>query len=154
MSRRSPAATVAAGTSARQGSRPISASRRSLPSSATSSPPSPANPMSGRGEDSAVLLCDKPAGPTSHDVVARERRSRGVKAGHAGTLDPFATGLLIVLLGRGATRCQSRFMALPKVYRAVARFGAVSSSGDPEGEITETGVMPPERLEPPDGQVR
>ena len=48
----------------------------------------------------ALLLCDKPAGVTSHDVVARVRRERGCKAGHAGTLDPFATGLLLVLLGR------------------------------------------------------
>jgi tRNA pseudouridine55 synthase len=73
--------------------------------------------------------------------------------GHAGTLDPFATGLLIVLVGR-ATRAQRFFMALPKTYRVVARFGAVSSTGDPEGEITETGVVPPEPLHLPTGEVR
>ena len=101
-----------------------------------------------------MLLCDKPAGVTSHDVVARERRQRGVKGGHAGTLDPFATGLLVVLLGRGATRCQARFMALPKTYRAIARFGATSTTGDHEGEITETGVLPPETLELPTGELR
>jgi tRNA pseudouridine55 synthase len=110
--------------------------------------------MPDLGDAAEVLLYDKPAGITSHDVVARERRARGVKAGHAGTLDPFATGLLIVLLGRGATRCQSRFMALPKVYRAVARFGAVSTTGDPEGEITETGALPPRHLELPTGELR
>lgn len=101
-----------------------------------------------------VLLVDKPAGITSHDVVAGVRRERGGKAGHAGTLDPFATGLLIVLCDRRATRCQRRFMALPKTYRVVARFGAVSTTGDPEGDITETGVVPAGRLELPTGEIR
>jgi tRNA pseudouridine55 synthase len=100
-----------------------------------------------------VLLVDKPAGVTSHDVVARARREHGVKTGHAGTLDPFATGLLIVLLEREATREQARFMSLPKTYRTVARLGAVSTTGDPEGEIAETGVMPPEDLKLPTGEV-
>lgn len=102
----------------------------------------------------AVLLVDKPAGITSHDVVARARRTFDAKAGHAGTLDPFATGLLIVLLGRPATREQARFMRAPKTYRAGARFGAVSTTGDPEGEITETGVLPGGDLELPTGEVR
>jgi tRNA pseudouridine55 synthase len=101
-----------------------------------------------------VLLVDKPAGITSHDVVAGVRRERGQKTGHAGTLDPFATGLLLVLLGREATRCQARFMALPKTYRTVARFGAVSTTGDPEGEITETGRVPHDPLELPVGEIR
>jgi tRNA pseudouridine55 synthase len=101
-----------------------------------------------------VLLVDKPAGPTSHDIVARVRRERGQRTGHAGTLDPFATGLLIVLLGREATRCQTQFMALPKAYTVVARFGAVSSTGDPEGEITETGVVPSGPLALPTGEIR
>jgi len=87
----------------------------------------------------AVLLVDKPPGVTSHDVVASVRREQGGrqagKVGHAGTLDPFATGLLLVLLGR-ATRAQRFLMALPKTYAAVARFGAVSTTGDPEGEVT------------------
>ena len=104
--------------------------------------------------EAGVLLVDKPAGVTSHDVVAGVRRDRGLKTGHAGTLDPFATGLLIVLFGREATREQRRFMELPKTYRAVARFGAVSTTGDPEGEITETGVMPPAALELPVGEIR
>jgi tRNA pseudouridine55 synthase len=101
-----------------------------------------------------VLLVDKPAGVTSHDVVARIRRERDQKAGHAGTLDPFATGLLIVLCGREATRRAARFMALPKTYRAVARFGAVSTTGDPDGDITHTGVLPPVELELPTGTIR
>jgi tRNA pseudouridine55 synthase len=101
-----------------------------------------------------VLLYDKPAGITSHDVVARARRSygRGVKVGHAGTLDPFATGLLLVLVGR-ATRVQRFLMALPKTYEATARVGAVSSTGDPEGEIAETGVVPAE-VALPTGRLR
>ncbi len=105
-------------------------------------------------ETGAVLLVDKPAGISSHDVVARARRRFDAKTGHAGTLDPFATGLLIVLLGRPATREQARFMALPKTYRATARFGAVSTTGDPEGEITETGTTAPAELALPVGELR
>jgi tRNA pseudouridine55 synthase len=102
-----------------------------------------------------VVLCDKPAGVTSHDVVASMRRSfgRGVKVGHAGTLDPFATGLLLVLVGR-ATRVQRWLMALPKTYQATARFGFVSTTGDPEGEIVETGVVPTGELALPVGVIR
>jgi tRNA pseudouridine55 synthase len=100
----------------------------------------------------AVLLCDKPAGVTSHDVVAQVRRERGCKAGHAGTLDPFATGLLLVLLGR-ATRLQRFLVGLPKTYLATARLGWRSSTGDPDGELTETGTMPGS-LELPTGIVR
>jgi tRNA pseudouridine55 synthase len=100
----------------------------------------------------AVLLLDKPAGKTSHDVVAEVRRERGVKAGHAGTLDPFATGLLLVLLG-GATRLQRFLVGLPKTYLATARLGWTSTTGDPDGELTETGLMP-ESLELPTGTVR
>jgi tRNA pseudouridine55 synthase len=102
-----------------------------------------------------VILYDKPAGITSHDVVARVRRalSRGVKVGHAGTLDPFATGLLLVLVGR-ATRVQRFLMELPKTYEAVARFGAVSSTGDPEGDIVEAGVVPQGALALPVGVIR
>jgi tRNA pseudouridine55 synthase len=110
--------------------------------------------VTGNAPEPGVLLLDKPAGITSHDAVAGVRRDRGQKTGHAGTLDPFATGLLLLLLGREATRCQARFMALPKTYRAVARFGAVSTTGDPEGEITETGVMPEGPLELPVGDIR
>ena len=103
-----------------------------------------------------VLLYDKPAGVTSHDVVARSRRTlpRKTKVGHAGTLDPFATGLLLVLVGR-ATRVQRFLMALPKRYEAIARFGAVSSTGDPDGEITEHRPgAPPGDLALPVGVIR
>jgi tRNA pseudouridine55 synthase len=101
-----------------------------------------------------LILVDKPAGLTSHDVVARVRRSLGRRrTGHAGTLDPFATGLLVVLVGR-ATRIQRFVMGQPKSYEAVARLGAVSTTGDPEGEITETGVLPPDPLALPTGPVR
>jgi tRNA pseudouridine55 synthase len=101
-----------------------------------------------------VLLIDKPVGLTSHDVVARVRRSLdGAKTGHAGTLDPFASGLLIVLVGK-ATRTQQRMMELPKRYETVARLGALSSTGDPEGEVTETGRFPPPEPELPTGEIR
>ena len=100
----------------------------------------------------AVLLCDTPAGITSHDLVARVRRERGVKAGHGGTLDPFATGLLVVLLGR-ATRLQRYLLPYPKTYVATARLGWRSSTGDPDGELTETGRVPGS-LELPTGRIR
>jgi tRNA pseudouridine55 synthase len=118
-----------------------------------------------------ILLIDKPAGMTSHDVVAlvkralpaaaddpsapaRERgRAARPKVGHAGTLDPFATGLLIVLVGR-ATKVQRRIMELPKRYETVARLGATSSTGDTEGEIVETGRLPPDPPPLPTGEVR
>jgi tRNA pseudouridine55 synthase len=102
-----------------------------------------------------VILYDKPPGLSSHDVVAAVRRrvGRGVKVGHAGTLDPFATGLLLVLVGR-ATRVQRFLMALPKRYEVTARFGAVSSTGDPEGEIVRTGVVPEGELDLPTGVIR
>jgi tRNA pseudouridine55 synthase len=93
--------------------------------------------------DSGVLLVAKPAGVTSHDVVADVRRRVGGKVGHAGTLDPFATGLLLILLGP-ATRAQRFLMALPKTYRAVARLGWKSTTGDPDGELVETGRVPDE----------
>jgi tRNA pseudouridine55 synthase len=101
-----------------------------------------------------VILVDKPAGITSHDVVARVRRrlDRGVKVGHAGTLDPFATGLLLVLVGR-ATRVQRFLMALEKRYETVARLGWTSTTGDPEGSI-EPGRTPPEPLVLPVGVLR
>jgi tRNA pseudouridine55 synthase len=104
------------------------------------------------GETGTVLLYDKPAGMTSHDVVAKLRRERGAKAGHAGTLDPFATGLLLILLGR-ATRLQRFLVGLPKTYLATARLGWRSSTGDSDGELTETGRVP-ESPELPTGTVR
>lgn len=108
--------------------------------------------MAGGDADGGLLLWDKPAGVTSHDVVAAIRRERGLRAGHAGTLDPFATGLLLVLLGR-ATKLQRFLIGLPKTYLATARLGWRSSTGDPDGELTETGVIPAS-LELPTGTVR
>jgi tRNA pseudouridine55 synthase len=102
--------------------------------------------------DGGVLLCDKPAGKTSHDIVLAVRRERGGKVGHAGTLDPFATGLLLVLTGR-ATRLQRFLTGLPKTYVARARLGWRSSTGDPDGELIETGRIPGS-LELPTGTVR
>jgi tRNA pseudouridine55 synthase len=100
-----------------------------------------------------VLLLDKSAGVTSHDVVAAERRERrGLKVGHAGTLDPFATGLLLILIGR-ATRAQRFLMALPKRYETIARLGFTSSTGDVDGEIAP-GRMPREPLALPTGRIR
>jgi tRNA pseudouridine55 synthase len=101
-----------------------------------------------------VVLVDKPAGVTSHDVVAQQRRrlGRGVKVGHAGTLDPFATGLLILLLGR-ATRVQRFLMRLPKSYEAEARLGFTSTTADVDGEIAP-GRMPDEPLRLPTGVLR
>ncbi|HEY5053609.1 MAG TPA: tRNA pseudouridine(55) synthase TruB [Solirubrobacterales bacterium] len=108
--------------------------------------------LSAGAAEAAVLLCDKPAGITSHDMVAQVRRERRCKVGHAGTLDPFATGLLLILLGR-ATRIQRHLVGLPKTYRATARLGWRSSTGDPDGELTETGQAP-ESLALPTGTVR
>src|SRR6478735_401625 len=100
-----------------------------------------------------VLLVDKPPGVTSHDVVAKVRRrlGKGVKVGHAGTLDPFATGLLLVLVGRG-TRIQRFLMELPKRYETVARLGYTSTTGDPEGEIAP-GQMPEQPFTLPTGRI-
>ena len=89
-----------------------------------------------------IILADKPAGISSFGVVARVRRQlseqagRKIKVGHTGTLDPFATGLMILLSGT-FTRRAGEFSKLDKVYEATIRLGAISSTGDPEGEITE-----------------
>ncbi|MEQ8833224.1 MAG: tRNA pseudouridine(55) synthase TruB [Miltoncostaeaceae bacterium] len=91
-----------------------------------------------------LWLVDKPAGPTSHDVVAQMRRGlpRSVKVGHAGTLDPFATGLMVVLSGR-ATRVAEHMSGLDKGYLATIRTGFTSATGDPEGPITPDGAPAP-----------
>ena len=90
----------------------------------------------------ALWLVDKTAGPTSHDIVAAARRrlgGRGVKVGHSGTLDPFATGLLVMLVGR-ATRLAPYLAGLDKTYRATVRTGFTSQSLDPEGPIARSGT--------------
>jgi tRNA pseudouridine55 synthase len=96
-----------------------------------------------------ILLIDKPAGWTSFDVVAKIRGKfradnpgQKIKVGHSGTLDPFATGLLIVLVG-DATKKQDSFMKLDKEYEATLCLGATSTTGDPEGEVTPI-VIPTE----------
>ncbi len=101
-----------------------------------------------------IVLCDKPAGCSSHDEVLRVRRALdGVKTGHAGTLDPFATGLLAVLVGK-ATRIARYVHLQPKTYETVAQLGALSSTGDPTGEITLTGNVPPDPPTLPTGELR
>ena len=87
-----------------------------------------------------ALLVDKPAGPTSHDVVDAIRRKFGIKkVGHCGTLDPNATGLLIIVLGRG-TKLSERLMGDDKVYEGTIKFGESTGSYDADGELT--GSMP------------
>jgi tRNA pseudouridine55 synthase len=84
-----------------------------------------------------MWLIDKPLQLTSHDVVARVRRLTGVKrVGHAGTLDPLATGLLIVLVGREETKCQHEFLTLDKTYEVEVTLGMTSTTDDAEGEVT------------------
>src|SRR5688572_3640240 len=89
-----------------------------------------------------LLLVDKPAGMTSHAVVDRARRATGTRrVGHAGTLDPFATGLLVLLVNR-TTRLLPFLDAEPKVYRATIRFGARTTTDDPHGEVMEEAPPP------------
>jgi tRNA pseudouridine55 synthase len=84
------------------------------------------------------LLINKPAGMTSHDVVDRVRKITGQRTvGHAGTLDPFATGLLIVGIGRESTKHLNSFLGMDKTYRATILLGKDSTTLDPEGDITD-----------------
>ena len=93
-------------------------------------------------EPAGVALVDKPAGPSSFAVVSQIRRLTGARTGHADTLDPFATGLLLLLSGR-ATKLTPQLVGLDKRYVTEVDLRARTSTGDPEGEIVET-------LEPPD----
>jgi len=87
-------------------------------------------------QPSGFLLIDKPPGPTSHDVIDELRRRTGIrKIGHAGTLDPFASGLLLVAVGRDATREIHRFVGLDKMYEATFVLGVHSTTLDPEGDL-------------------
>ncbi|MGZ4354441.1 MAG: tRNA pseudouridine(55) synthase TruB [Gaiellaceae bacterium] len=92
-------------------------------------------------EPAGVALVDKPAGPSSFAIVAQIRRMTGARTGHAGTLDPFATGLLLVLSGR-TTKLAPRLVGLDKRYTTEVALTSRTSTGDPEGEVIET-------LEPP-----
>ncbi len=88
-----------------------------------------------------ILNVHKPTGITSHDVVDRVREISGIKkVGHAGTLDPFATGVLVILVGRGATRQSDELMQLEKEYHARIRLGSESSTADRDGLITEVDI--------------
>jgi len=96
-------------------------------------------------EPTGVILVDKPAGPSSFAIVAQVRRRTGARTGHAGTLDPFATGLLVLLSGR-ATSLQDRFTRLDKRYLTEVDLRARTSTGDPEGQVVEE-RDPPSRAE-------
>ena len=90
-----------------------------------------------------VLLVDKPKGMTSHDVVYRLRRKLQMKRiGHAGTLDPMATGLLIMLIGK-ATRISQYLISIDKIYEGEVTLGVTTNSQDAEGEVMETQPVPP-----------
>lgn len=94
-------------------------------------------------EMEGVLLVDKPAGMTSHDVVYRLRRKLQMKKiGHAGTLDPMATGLLVMLIGK-ATRISQYLISVDKFYEGEATLGVVTDSQDAQGEMMETRPVPP-----------
>lgn len=99
-----------------------------------------------------ILLVDKPVGWTSFDAVNYIRRlvsqienkkPRQIKVGHSGTLDPFATGLLIILIGRQYTRLASEYSKRAKVYQVTMKLGLTSSTGDPEGNISEVSKLKP-----------
>jgi len=96
--------------------------------------------------DGAILI-DKPAGPTSHDVVDAIRRRFGIKkVGHCGTLDPNATGLLLIVLGR-ATKLSEKLMSDDKVYEGAIKFGETTNSYDADGELVSSLPVPPLTLE-------
>src|SRR4051812_18349295 len=135
---RSPGSGRAAATSARRASRATSRSRRSSSSSARSSPVPPR-----ALRPSGLILADKPAGPSSFDVIAGIRRRTGARTGHAGTLDPFATGLLLVLSG-SATRLAPWLVGLDKRYVTEVDLSARTSTGDLEGEVVEQTEPPGE----------
>ena len=96
---------------------------------------------------SGIILVDKPAGPTSFAIVAAVRRRTGARTGHAGTLDPFATGLLLLLSG-AATKLQGRFVGLPKRYATEIDLRGRTSTGDIAGEVGDEHDPPsPEELD-------
>ena len=96
--------------------------------------------------DGAILI-DKPSGPTSHDVVdAIRRRFKIKKVGHCGTLDPNATGLLIIVLGRG-TKLSEKLMSVDKAYEGTIKFGETTDSYDADGALVSSLPVPPLTLE-------
>ena len=105
----------------------------------TDTPARSATPVEG------LLLVDKPAGMTSHDVVQRVRRIYGERSiGHLGTLDPFATGLLVLLIGR-STRLATFIPTEPKIYEATIRFGTETDTDDETGAVIRTATAPSEQ---------
>src|SRR3954451_1880766 len=143
MSQRSRGPPGAADTVRQRASHPKRRSTRSSTSCAASTcrrrvPPRALKPV-------GVALVDKPAGPSSFALVAALRRRTLARTGHAGTLDPFATGLLLMLSG-AATRLAPCFVGLDKRYETDVRLTATTSTGDPEGEIVEQHA-PPSRAE-------
>ena len=150
---RSPGRPGAGDTARRRASRATHPLRRS-PSSSSASfsrvPPRGRNP-------SGLFLVDKPAGPSSFAIVASVRRRTGARTGHAGTLDPFATGLLLLLSG-AATKLASCFVGLDKRYVTDVDLSSRTSTGDPEGEVVERLESPAEeelarRLEALQGEI-
>ena len=98
--------------------------------------------MSGKPDFEGVLLIDKPEGMTSHDVVDRVRHKLKMKrVGHAGTLDPRATGLMIILVGK-ATKLSQHLMGLDKTYEGIITFGVKTTTQDAEGELVEEKEVP------------
>src|SRR5204862_5536595 len=113
-------------------------------SSAASSSPWPARPcdvIPRAASPVGIVLVDKPAGPSSHALVEELRGRTGARTGHAGTLDPFATGLLVLLSG-SATKLAPCFVGLDKRYLTDVDLTARTSTGDPEGEVVATGSAP------------
>ncbi len=101
-------------------------------------------PISDTARPGGLLLIDKPQGFTSSDVVAIARRALHTKCiGHSGTLDPMATGLLILLIERQATRLQNQFLKLPKTYRATLQLGSATDTWDADGSVVQTLPVPP-----------
>jgi tRNA pseudouridine55 synthase len=103
-------------------------------------------------QQDSIILIDKPAGMTSFGVVARIRRvlskqlGKKAKVGHTGTLDPFATGLMLIVTGKECKNAE-KYSKLDKVYEATIRLGQTSSTGDPEGDITEVNNHQPTKAE-------
>src|ERR1700736_1866730 len=128
---------MAAATGRQRASRATTRSRRSPISSSASSSRVPPRGNSPSG----LILVDKPAGPSSFAIVATIRRRTGARTGHAGTLDPFATGILLLLSGK-ATKLASAFVGLDKRYLTDVDLSARTATGDPEGAVLE-------RCEPP-----
>src|SRR5687767_4071466 len=147
-------------TGRRRGSRANSRSTRSLSSCARSLRPRsralPSVPPRGLSP-SGLILVDKEAGPSSFAIVDRIRRQTGARTGHAGTLDPFATGLLVLLSG-AATKLAPCFVGLDKRYTTEIDLTARTATGDPEGQIVDSHAPPAreeleERLERLRGEI-